>query len=128
MNVVSHNIVEGVTASSKTRLLMRGGELGVADAKGLLILQEQLGAGSATILHLLSEKYLKDKDVTDFVEYSIDHFLVSCQQDIQFYLVNRHEKKTATIRSLNKGYITMGLQMMPNYERRYAMVRDTRGI
>ena len=128
MNVVSHIRVDGVTASSKTRLLMRGGQLAVADVQGLLILQQQAGTGQATVLQLLPEKYLKGKEVADFVEYERDQFLVSCLRDTHFYLINRQERKTSTIRSLNPGYITLGLQMMPNYERRYALVRDTRGI
>ena len=37
MNPTSHNILQGVTSSCKTRLLSRGGQFAIADVKGLLL-------------------------------------------------------------------------------------------
>ena len=39
MNTTSHNILDGVTSSCKTRLLSRGGQFAIADVKGLLFAQ-----------------------------------------------------------------------------------------
>ena len=55
-------------------------------------------------------------------------FLVSLLYDTHFYLVSRADKKIASIRSLNAGYVTLGFQMMPQYEVQFALVRDTRGL
>ena len=128
MNVLSHNEVEGIQASCKTRFLQRGGQLAIADASGLRFLEQHAGIGRATNLKLLDERFLKGKEVTDFIEYLRDKFLVTCLSDTHFYIISRSEKKTTTIISLNSGYITMGIQMMPGYESHYAFVRDTRGI
>ena len=128
MNRLSHVEVAGVKGSSKNRLLMRAGQIAVADAQGLVFLLQKPGASGATLLELLPERYFKGKGVTDFVEYQRDMFIVSLLQDTHFYLVNRADKKIASIRSLNAGYVTLGIQMMPQYEVQFALVRDTRGL
>ena len=128
MNRISHVEGAGVKGSSKNRLLMRGGEIAVADADGLLFLRQTPGACGTTNLELLPERYFKGKGVTDFVEYQRGMFLVSLLYDTHFYLVNRADKKIASIRSLNAGYVTLGFQMMPQYEVQFALVRDTRGL
>ena len=128
MNVISHNIVEGITSSCKTRILQRGGQIAVSDVKGLFFVQQSPGQGQATVLTLLDEKYLKGKEVNDFIEYSRDKFLVSCLREANFYLINREDKKVTPIMSLNDGYVSLGMQMMPCYENIFALIRDTRGI
>ena len=77
---------------------------------------------------MLDEKYLKGKEVTDYIEYLRDNFVISCLNSNNFYLVNREEKKVTTIKSLNLDYISLGMQMMPCYEQSFVLVRDTRGI
>ena len=67
-------------------------------------------------------------EVNDFVEYERDVFLVTCLNDTNFHLIKRLEKKVVSIRSLNPNYISMGIQMMPQYETQFALIRDTRGI
>lgn len=66
----------------------------------------------------MDEKYLKGKMITDFVEYERDKFIVSILKDNYFYLVTRfvEEKQMGKIRSINAGYITMGMQVLPKYE------------
>ena len=65
------------------------------------------------MLEVLKEKYFYNKCVTDFVEYERDKFLVCCLDDTHFNLINRADKKITKIRSLNAGYVTLGIQMMP---------------
>ena len=72
MNPLAHNEVAGVELSCKTRILQRGGQIGIAGNTGLLFLQMERGVGTATVLKLLDEKYLKGKEVTDFIEYKRD--------------------------------------------------------
>ena len=62
-------------------------------------------------LTILEEKYLKNKMVTDFIEFERDKFFVSVLRDEFFYIVTRFEdqKNMVKIRSINPGYITMGL-------------------
>ena len=100
----------------------------MSDVKGLLFVNQTPGQGQATVLTLLDEKYLKGKEVNDFIEYSRDKFLVSCLREANFYLINREDKKVTPILSLNDGYVSLGMQMMPCYENIFALVRDTRGI
>ena len=95
---------------------MRGGQLAVADKSGLIFLQQKYGQGTTTMLEVLKEKYFYNKCVTDFVEYERDKLLVCCLDDTHFNLINRADKKIAKIRSLNAGYVTLGIQMMPQYE------------
>jgi hypothetical protein len=128
MHRLSHVDVPGVKASSKSRLLMRAGQIGVADDQGLVFLVQKPGGAGATLLELLPEKYFKGKSVTDFVEYQRDMFIVSMLDETHFHFINRADKKTAAIRSLNAGFVTLGIQMMPQYELQYALVRDTRGL
>ena len=128
MNSVSHNILEGVTSSCKTRLLSRGGQFAIADVKGLLFAQYKPGAGQAVMLTLLPESYFRGSDVSDFIEYQPHQLLVSCPGDDNFYLVNRDGGRITPIASLNQNYVTLGMQMMPGYETSFALVRDTRGI
>ena len=128
MHTISHNIVEGITSSCKTRILQRGGQIAVSDVKGLLFIEQKPGQGTATVLNLLKEKYLEKKEVSDFIEYARDHFVVSCLNGADFYLVSREEQKTTPILSLNDGYVSLGMQMMPCYENMFVLVRDTRGI
>jgi len=84
------------------------------------------------MLKVLPERYFKKQEVTDFVEYERDNFLVSVMNDTHFHLIKRPDKNKGSvirsIRSLNKGYMTLGLQMMPQYEVQHAIIRDTRGI
>ena len=56
---------------------------------GLLFLQQVAGQGAATMLKLLPEKWFKGKEVTDFVEYERDKFLVSVLDETHFHLINR---------------------------------------
>ena len=100
----------------------------MSDVKGLLFVNQTPGQGQATVLTLLDEKYLKGKEVNDFIEYSRDKFLVSCLREANFYLINREDKKVTPILSLNDGYVSLGMQMMPCYENIFVLVRDTRGI
>ena len=116
MNPLSHLNKEELKDSCKTRLLARGGQLAVADKKGLIFLQQKYGQGTTTMLDILKEKYFTKKPVTDFVEYERDKFLVCCLGDTHFHLLNRQDKKIARIRSLNADYVTLGVQMMPQYE------------
>ena len=128
MNATSHIIIKEVKACAKMRLLMSAGQLGVADISGLLFLKQKPGEKRSLLLDLLPEKYLKDKEVTDFIEYEKDMFLVACLEDENFYFINRKEKKTTHINSINRNYITLGMQMLPNYELQIAIIRDTRGV
>ena len=120
--------VKEIKDGNKIRLLLRGGQMAVADTNGLVFLEQKAGTGTTVALNVLSEKYLKGKNVIDFVEYEIGEFLVTCTNDSNFYIVNRDKKSTTPIASLNANYITMGIQMMPKYEVQYAIVRDLRGI
>jgi hypothetical protein len=117
-----------VKDGNKARLLLRGGQIAVADETGLVFLEHKAAGANMWSLTAISEKYLKGKNVIDFVEYEIGEFLVTCTNDSNFYLVNRDKKTTTPIASLNANYITMGIQMLPKYEIQYAIVRDLRGI
>ena len=129
MHRLSHVDVPGIKASSKNRLLARAGQIGVADDQGLLFLvQKPGGTPGSYLLDMLPEKYFKGKSVTDFVEYQRDMFIVSMLDDTHFHLISRADKKLASIRSLNAGFVTLGIQMLPQYEFQFALVRDTRGI
>lgn len=68
--------------------------------------------------------------VTDFVEYERDKFFVSVLKDDYFYLVTRfgEEKQMLKIRSMNSGYITMGLQPLPRVSQTFIVVRDFHGV
>jgi len=81
----------------------------VADASGLLFLQQTPGTGNTTILNLLPEKYLKGKVVNDFIEFELNTFLVTCLNDEYFYIVSRSGAPMIKIRSLNTSYISMGM-------------------
>ena len=80
------------------------------------------------MLNILPEKWLKGKEVTDFIEYERDMFLVSCLNDPNFHFINRNDKSQGHMASINSNYITMGMQMLPNYELQIAVIRDTRGV
>ena len=82
----------------------------MADDQGLLFLvQKPGGTPGSYLLDILPEKYFKGRSVTDFVEYRRDMFIVAMLDDTHFQLISRADKKVASIRSLNAGFVTLGI-------------------
>lgn len=129
-NSVSHIGLPGLAQSSKARLAQRGGHLAIAEDNGLVFMKYGIGGASLPTMTSLEERYLKGKVVTDFVEYERDKFFVSVLRDDYFYLVTRFgdASQMGKIRSMNKGYITMGLQPLPRAGQTFLLVRDNRGV
>lgn len=137
MQTTSHTPGPGnIVKSYKTRLTQRSGSLAIADTNGFFmadIVSDQ--AGHYTV-KLTSEQYCKDNAVNDFIEYKRDHFLVCMIEVNLFAIVQRAQGgyfdngKIRKVRSLNMGYLTMGLQLIqgPRIDSSFVLVRDRRGI
>ena len=68
-----------------------------------------------------SEQYCKDNPVNDFIEFKTNQFLVSILEADYFAIVERPEStgffggsgKVTKIRSINRGYMSMGMSLLP---------------